>query len=137
MVIKTGGFKNPHNQRENMKKEVNINNVECLWYWENDHRKSSKIFVTPKNSDIVQQGTGIILHNYKEYVIEKSTDLTKLIKKEGIRFYTCDDDYKDGDDYRYGYFYPAKSINHDPVDQMEGDGHAHLFCKENGKYERV
>ena len=112
------------NKGEKMEKEIDINEVECMWYWENDHRKSSKIFVTPKNSD-------------REYVINKTPKINKLIKEKGVRFYTCDDDYKDGDDYRYGYFYPARSINHDPVDQMEGDGHIHLFSKENEKYKQI
>ena len=60
--------------------------------------------------------------------------MTKLIKEHGARFYTCDDDYEDGDDYRYGYFWPAKEIDHTPVDQMEGDGHIHMFVREEGKY---
>ena len=52
-------------------------------------------------------------------------------------FYTCDDDYEDGDDYRYGYFWPAKEIDHTPVDQMEGDGHIHMFVREEGKYKQL
>ena len=103
-----------------------INNVNYMWFWENDHRKSNSIFVSPKNSPS--------LEGENNYTVEKSNDLTKLIKRKGVRFYTCDDDYKEGDDFRYGYFYPAKEVNHDPVDFMEGDGHCHMFVREEGKY---
>ena len=60
-----------------------------------------------------------------------------MIREQGARFYTCDDDYEDGDDYRYGYFWPAKEIDHTPVDQMEGDGHVHMFVREEGKYKQL
>ena len=105
---------------------INVNNVEYMWFWDNDHRKSNSIFVSPKNPPS--------LEGENNFVVEKSSDLTKLIKSKGVRFYTCDDDYKDGDDFRYGYFYPAKEVNHNPVDFMEGDGHCHMFVREEGKY---
>jgi len=105
-------------------KQINLDDdVAYMWFWENDHRKDSAIYMAPKvnNGDVIK-------------VIKKSTDLTKMMREKGVRFYTCDDDYEEGDDYRYGYFYPAKEINFDPVDQMEGDGHSHTFYKEEGKY---
>ena len=110
---------------EKMKKEkINLDDVAYVWFWENDHRKSNKIFVAPKVGSVYMH-------------VIKTPEMTKLIRDKGARFYTCDDDYEDGDDYRYGYFYPAKEINHDPVDQMEGDGHIHLFVREEGKYKPV
>ena len=110
----------------NMNKEINLNNVDYMWFWENDHRKSNRIFVSPK--------TPPSLEGENNYIVEKSSDLTKLIRKEGVRFYTCDDDYKEGDDFRYGYFYPSEKLDFDPMDQMEGDGHCHMFYKEKGEY---
>ena len=108
-------------------KEINLaDDVAYMWFWENDHRKSSAIYMAPKvNGD----------ESCK--VIKKTPEITKMIREHGARFYTCDDDYEDGDDYRYGYFWPAKEINHDPVDFMEGDGHCHLFVKEKGEYKPV
>ena len=104
-------------------KKLDLNNVESMWFWENDHRKSFFVFVTYK--------TG------RKDLFSTTPEITKLIRDKGARFYTCDDDYEDGDDYRYGYFYPAKEINHDPVDFMEGDGHIHMFVREEGKYKPV
>ena len=105
----------------------NLDKIDSMWFWENDHRKSNRIYVKPKEP-FSHEGEF-------DYIIEKNTDLTKMIRKEGVRFYTCDDDYEEGDDYRYGYFWPAKEINFDPVDQMEGDGHVHMFYKtDEGKY---
>ena len=106
-------------------KKLDLNKVESMWFWENDHRKSNLVFVTYNEP----QG--------REDLFSKTPEITKLIRDKGARFYTCDDDYEDGDDYRYGYFYPAKEINHDPVDFMEGDGHIHLFVREEGKYKPV
>ena len=111
------------------KNPFNLDNVESIWFWENDHRKSNLLFVKPKEP-FSHEGE-------HDFVVKKTTDMTKLIREHGVRFYTCDDDYEDGDDYRYGYFYPAKEINHDPVDFMEGDGHIHLFVREEGKYKPV
>ena len=108
------------------KNPFNLDNVESIWFWENDHRKSNLLFVRPKEP-FSHEGE-------HDFVVKKTTDMTKLIREHGVRFYTCDDDYEDGDDYRYGYFYPAKEINHDPVDFMEGDGHIHMFVREEGKY---
>ena len=120
-----------------MKKEkLNLDDVAHMWFWENDHRKSNKIFVAPKVGKEAFIG-GVVREAYGYEVIEKTPEITKLIRDKGARFYTCDDDYEDGDDYRYGYFYPAKEINHDPVDFMEGDGHIHLFVREEGKYKPV
>tara|TARA_E500000318_G_scaffold21484_1_gene21939 strand:- start:73 stop:414 length:342 start_codon:yes stop_codon:yes gene_type:complete len=107
----------------------NLDKIDSMWFWENDHRKSNRIYVKPKEP-FSHEGE-------HDYIIEKSTDLTKMIREKGVRFYTCDDDYEEGDDYRYGYFYPAKEINFDPVDQMEGDGHSHTFYKEEGKYKQL
>ncbi len=105
-------------------KEINLDDdVAYMWFWENDHRKDSAIYMAPK----VNEGESV-------KVLKKTPEITKLIRDKGARFYTCDDDYEDGDDYRYGYFYPAKEINHDPVDFMEGDGHIHMFVREEGKY---
>ncbi len=111
------------------KNPLDLDNIAYMWFWENDHRKSNKIFVAPKVAN-EEQG-------YNGFTVDKTPAMTKLIKEHGARFYTCDDDYEDGDDYRYGYFYPAKEINHDPVDFMEGDGHIHLFVREEGKYKPV
>jgi len=102
--------------------KLDLNKVESMFFWENDHRKSSLVFIQPTD------------HNVENWTTTKTPNLTKLIRENGVRFYTCDDDYEDGDDYRYGYFYPAKEINHDPVDFMEGDGHIHMFVREEGKY---
>ena len=115
---------------EKMKdKKLDLNKVESMWFWENDHRKSNRIHVRPKEPKA--------LEGEFDYTIEKNTDLTKMIREQGARFYTCDDDYEDGDDYRYGYFWPAKEIDHTPVDQMEGDGHVHMFVREEGKYKQL
>ena len=116
--------------------ELNLDDVAHMWFWENDHRKSNKIFVAPKVGKEAFIG-GVLREDYGYEVIEKTPEITKLIRDKGARFYTCDDDYEDGDDYRYGYFWPAKEINHDPVDFMEGDGHVHLFVREEGKYKPV
>ena len=115
---------------EKMKdKKLDLNKVESMWFWENDHRKSNLLFVRPKEP-FSHEGE-------HDFVVKKTPEITKLIRDKGARFYTCDDDYEDGDDYRYGYFYPAKEINHDPVDQMEGDGHVHMFVREEGKYKQL
>ena len=117
----------------NSKKEKEINlddDVAYVWFWENDHRKDSAIYMAPKVNGPSRLGEAVM-------VLKKTPEITKMIRDKGARFYTCDDDYEDGDDYRYGYFYPAKEINHDPVDFMEGDGHIHLFVKEEGKYKPV
>ncbi len=115
------------------KNPFDLDNIAYMWFWENDHRKSNKIFVAPKvgNDAFV---SGHLNEGYGGYTVDKTPAMTKLIREHGARFYTCDDDYEDGDDYRYGYFYPAKEINHDPVDFMEGDGHIHMFVREEGKY---
>ena len=110
-------------------KKLDLNKVESMWFWENDHRKSNLLFVRPKEP-FSHEGE-------HDFVVKKTPEITKLIRDKGARFYTCDDDYEDGDDYRYGYFYPAKEINHDPVDQMEGDGHVHMFVREEGKYKQL
>jgi|TARA_R110000823_G_scaffold288965_1_gene407371 hypothetical protein len=115
-----------YKERDKMKKEnkVTLDNADFIWFWENDHRKSNTVYV------------GL---NENTFRFDKNhlRGLMSEIKVKGARFYTCDDDYKDGDDYRYGYFYPAKEINHDPVDQMEGDGHIHMFVREEGKYKAL
>jgi hypothetical protein len=119
-----------------IKEKLNLDNIAHMWFWENDHRKSNKIFVAPKVGNDVFIG-GTLNEGYGCYTIDKTPEITKLMRKKGVRFYTCDDDYEEGDDYRYGYFYPAKEINSDPVDQMEGDGHSHTFYKEEGKYKQL
>tara|TARA_R100000988_G_scaffold73616_1_gene38392 strand:+ start:158 stop:487 length:330 start_codon:yes stop_codon:yes gene_type:complete len=109
-----------------MKKEnkVRLDNVDFIWFWENDHRKSNTVYIG-------QDGDTFRFNK------DSLKGLISEIKTKGARFYTCDDDYEEGDDYRYGYFYPAKEINFDPVDQMEGDGHSHTFYKEEGKYKQL
>ncbi len=111
----------------------NLDKIESMWFWENDHRKSNRIYVKPKEP--------VALEGEFDYTIEKNTDLTKLIREHGVRFYTCDDDYEDGDDYRYGYYYNPSNkdaLDFEPLDQMEGDGHAHMFYKnEEGKYKQL
>tara|TARA_R100001244_G_scaffold108680_1_gene80421 strand:- start:46 stop:390 length:345 start_codon:yes stop_codon:yes gene_type:complete len=112
--------------------KLDVNNVEYMWFWENDHRKSNRIHVSPKNP--------ASLEGENNFQVEKSSDLTKLIKSKGVRFYTCDDDYEHGDDYRYGYYYNIenpKALDFDPLDMMEGDGHVHMFYKEEGKYKAL
>ena len=74
--------------------------------------------------------------------IKGPTNIDALIKEyfaeNGYDFDSeTGDDYEDGDDYRYGYFWPAKEIDHTPVDQMEGDGHVHMFVREEGKYKQL
>ena len=109
-------------------KEINLDDdVAYMWFWENDHRKDSAIYMAPKVNGPSRLGGAVM-------VLKKTPEITKMMRDKGARFYTCDDDYEDGDDYRYGYFYPAKEINHDPVDFMEGDGHIHMFVREEGKY---
>ena len=121
-----------------MKKEkLNLDDVAHMWFWENDHRKSNKIFVAPKVGKEAFIG-GVLREDYGYEVIEKTPEITKLIRDKGARFYTCDDDYEDGDDYRYGYYYNPSNkdgLDFEPLDQMEGDGHVHMFYKnEEGKY---
>ena len=123
---------------EKMKKEkLNLDDVAHMWFWENDHRKSNKIFVAPKVGKEAFIG-GVLREDYGYEVIEKTPEITKLIRDKGARFYTCDDDYEDGDDYRYGYYYNPSNkdgLDFEPLDQMEGDGHVHMFYKnEEGKY---
>ena len=112
------------------KNSFDLDNIAYMWFWENDHRKDKRIFVAPKVAN-EEQG-------YNGYVVEKTPAMTKLIREHGARFYTCDDDYEDGDDYRYGYYYNPSNkdgLDFEPLDQMEGDGHVHMFYKnEEGKY---
>ena len=107
-------------------KKLDLNKVESMWFWENDHRKSNLVFVTYNEP----QG--------REDLFSKTPEITKLIRDKGARFYTCDDDYEDGDDYRYGYYYNPSNkdgLDFEPLDQMEGDGHVHMFyINEEGKY---
>ena len=107
----------------------NLDKIESMWFWENDHRKSSLVFIRP-SEPFSHEGE-------YDWTTSKTPNLTNLIREKGVRFYTCDDDYEDGDDYRYGYFWPAKEIDHTPVDQMEGDGHIHMFVREEGKYKQL
>ena len=104
-------------------KIINFNEIECAYFWISDHRKSNSITVHLKDGG--------------SYRTEKNPENYNKIKKEGLKFYTCDDDYKEGDDFRYGYFYPPKKLDFDPMDQMEGDGHCHMFYKEEGKYKAL
>ena len=105
------------------KNEITLDNVDFIWFWENDDRPNNTVYV----------GKGGDTFRFNREALQ---EIMLKIKTKGTRFYTCDDDYIDGDDYRYGYFYPPKEINFDPVDQMEGDGHVHMFYKnEEGKYE--
>ena len=106
-------------------KIINFNEIECAYFWISDHRKSNSITVHLKDGG--------------SYRTEKNPENYNKIKKEGLKFYTCDDDYSDGDDFRYGYYWAKTNdgrmtIDHEPLDFMEGDGHCHLFVKENGKY---
>ena len=94
--------------------KITLDSVDFIWFWENDHRKSKTVYV----------GQGGDTFTFDK---NHMRGLMSEIKVKGTKFYTCDDDYEDGDDYRYGYFYPPKEINFDPVDQMEGDGHIHMF----------
>ena len=108
--------------------KLDLDQVESMWFWENDHRKSSAVFVQMKD------------HTKENWATTKTPSLTKLIREKGVRFYTCDDDYEDGDDYRYGYYYNPSNkdaLDFEPLDQMEGDGHIHLFVREEGKYKPV
>jgi hypothetical protein len=111
-------------------KGVNLDDIDYFYFWENDHRKDSAVYMGLKNDN-----------SESIYVLKKSTDLTKLIRERGVRFYTCDDDYEDGDDYRYGYYYNPSNkdgLDFEPLDQMEGDGHVHMFYKnEEGKYKQL
>ena len=106
--------------------KLDLDQVESMWFWENDHRKSSAVFVQMKD------------HTKENWATTKTPSLTKLIREKGVRFYTCDDDYEEGDDYRYGYYYNPSNkdgLDFEPLDQMEGDGHVHMFYKnEEGKY---
>ena len=115
------------------KNPFNLDNVESIWFWENDHRKSNLLFVKPKQP--------FSHENEHDYVVKKTAEMTKLIREHGVRFYTCDDDYEDGDDYRYGYYYNPSdkdALDFEPLDQMEGDGHVHMFYKnEEGKYKQL
>ena len=115
------------------KNPFDLDNIAYMWFWENDHRKDKRIFVAPKVANEKQ--------GYNGYVVEKTPAMTKLIREHGVRFYTCDDDYEDGDDYRYGYYYNPSNkdaIDFEPLDQMEGDGHVHMFYKsEVGKYKQL
>ncbi len=115
------------------KNPFNLDNVESIWFWENDHRKSNLLFVRPKEP-FSHEGE-------HDFVVKKTTDMTKLIREHGVKFYTCDDDYEDGDDYRYGYYYNPSNkdaLDFEPLDQMEGDGHVHMFYKsEEGKYKQL
>ena len=94
--------------------KITLDSVDFIWFWENDHRKSKYVYI----------GKGGDTFTFDRKLLQ---GLMLKIKVKGTRFFTCDDDYEDGDDYRYGYFYPPKEINFDPVDQMEGDGHSHMF----------
>ena len=94
--------------------KVTLDNVDFIWFWENDHRKSNTVYIG-------QDG------NTFRFNKDNLKGLISEIKTKGTKFYTCDDDFENGDDYRYGYFYPPKEINHEPVDQMQGDGHIHMF----------
>jgi len=109
--------------------KLDLNKVESMFFWENDHRKSSLVFIQPTD------------HNVENWTTTKTPNLTKLIRENGVRFYTCDDDYEDGDDYRYGYYYNPSNkdaLDFEPLDQMEGDGHVHMFYKnEEGKYKQL
>ena len=106
--------------------KLDLDQVESMWFWENDHRKSSAVFVQMKD------------HTKENWATTKTPSLTKLIREKGVRFYTCDDDYEEGDDYRYGYYYNPSNkdgLDFEPLDQMEGDGHVHMFYKnEEVKY---
>ena len=106
--------------------KLDLDQVESMWFWENDHRKSSAVFVQMKD------------HTKENWATTKTPSLTKLIREKGVRFYTCDVDYEEGDDYRYGYYYNPSNkdgLDFEPLDQMEGDGHVHMFYKnEEGKY---
>ena len=122
------------------KNPFDLDNIAYMWFWENDHRKSNKIFVAPKvgNDAFV---SGHLNDGYGGYTVDKTPAMTKLIREHGARFYTCDDDYEDGDDYRYGYYYNPSNkdaLDFEPLDQMEGDGHVHMFYKnEEGKYKQL
>ena len=112
-------------------KKLDLNKVEYMWFWENDYRKSNLIFYGLKDDPVGVE---------EDYITRKTTDLTKLIREKGVRFYTCDDDFEDGDDYRYGYYYNLvnkEAIDFQPLDQMEGDGHVHMFYKKDGEYKQV
>ena len=98
-----------------------LNNVDFIWFWENDHRKSNTVYIG-QNRDTFRFNKD----NLKGLLLE--------VKNKGVKFYTCDDDHEDK---RYGYFYPEKNLMFDPVDQMEGDGHVHTFYKSEGNYKQL
>lgn len=102
--------------------KLDLTKVESMWFWEDDDRKSSLVFIQPAD------------HSVENWTTSKTPDLINMIKNKGVKFYTCDDDHEDK---RYGYFYPEKNLMFDPVDQMEGDGHCHTFYKSEGNYKQL
>jgi|TARA_A100000171_G_C2107450_1_gene133100 hypothetical protein len=108
-----------------MEKKLDLDKVEYMWIWEDDYRKNNIVFYGLKDDPVGVE---------EDYTTSKTSDLVKLIKEKGVKFYTTDDDH---DDKRYGYFFPEEKLMFNPVDQMEGDGHCHTFYKSEGNYKQL
>ena len=58
-----------------------------------------------------------------------------LLKKNGTKFYTVDDDDLDKTE---GYYYSKNGIDFEPLDKMEVDsGHTKLYYYENNKWSQL
>ena len=49
--------------------KLDLDQVESMWFWENDHRKDSAIYMAPK----VNEGESV-------KVLKKTPEITKMIK---------------------------------------------------------
>ena len=65
----------------------------------------------------------------------KVKDHYKNIADSGVEFYTCDDDDLDNE---YGYYWPEKQLDFEPLDYMQNDsGHTKMFWKDGNKWQQL
>jgi hypothetical protein len=85
--------------------------IETVWFF----KDKPWIYVKAKNQDpLIIKVKGVQEHY-------------KSIARQGIEFFTCDDDDLDN---QYGYYWPEKQLDFEPLDYMENDnGHTKCFGK--------
>ena len=108
---------------------VNIDNYNHIYFFDN----FKNIYGEVKNPNVPQ-----ISKNEVESIKQE-------IKSKGIKFYTCDDD---GLDKQFGYYYSICNFKHnpnfgkptidfEPMDFMQGDGHVQMWYYENNQWKQL
>jgi|DEB0MinimDraft_12_1074336.scaffolds.fasta_scaffold104581_2 hypothetical protein len=93
--------------------------IETVWFF----KDKPWVYVKAKNQDpLIIKVKGVQEHY-------------KSIARQGVEFYTCDDDDLDNN---YGYYWPEKQLDFEPLDYMQNDsGHTKMFWKDGNKWQQL